>query len=128
MEAAIDLRARYGRLLRSVNAEILDAVYRAAAEDYVAEFNRLLRDWRRATLALSFVNQKTEHPAFRRIVAMGDPAIPLILAELRRHPDFLFLALQEITGEPTPLAATGNPQAMISAWLEWGEGRMDHAD
>ena len=129
MKIAADPGAEYNRQYRTDPAGIPDAVYRAVAEDYVAEFNRLVRQWRRDTLALSFIDQKTAHVAFRGIVEMDDLAVPLILSELRRHPDFLFLALQEITGQnPVPPAAIGNPRAMIDAWLDWGEGRMDHAD
>jgi hypothetical protein len=127
MIAAVDPRAVYGRPYRTANAGISDAVYRSVAEDYVAEFNRLVREWRRATLALSFVDQKINHPAFRRIVSMSELAIPLIISELRRHPDFLYLALEQIVGQQqVPADGAHNPRAIIDAWLRWAE--RQHVD
>ena len=128
METATDPRAEYGHQYKTASARTLDAIYRSVAEDYVAEFNRLVREWRRDTLALSFVAQKTSHASFRRIVSMGELAIPLIVTELTQRPDFLFMALQEITGGDQAAAVTPrSPQAMVDAWLRWAE-RNGHAD
>lgn len=122
MKAATDPRANYRRQVRTANADTSDAVYRSVAEDYVAEFNRSVSEWRRATLALSFVSQKTAHPAFRRIVRMRELAVPLIVTELQRHPDFLYLALQEIVGsEQVPAVGGGDPRAIAEAWIRWAE-------
>ncbi len=61
------------------------------------------------------------HPAFHRIIAMGKPAIPLILRELEKEPSFLSWALREITGErPVPESARGNIPRIARIWLEWG--------
>jgi hypothetical protein len=127
VQIAIDPGAVYGHQYRTDGANILDAVYRSVAEDYVAEFNRLVHEWRRATLALSFVAQKTAHPAFRRIVAMRELALPLIVSELRRHPDFLYLALEEIAGQAqVPADGSRDPRMIVEAWLRWAE--RQHAD
>jgi len=128
MKIAADPRAEYRHQHRVADAYATDAIYRSVAEDYVAEFNRLVAEWRRATAALSFTDQKKAHPALRRIVAMRDLALPLILRELRQRPDFLFLALPDITGEdPGAGAKAGGPRAMVDAWLRWAE-RNGHAD
>jgi hypothetical protein len=41
----------------------------------------------------------TNHPAYQRIIEMGQPVMPLIFRELEREPDHWFWALQSITGE-----------------------------
>jgi hypothetical protein len=75
-----------------------------------------------------------QHPAFREIVAMGQRAVPLILARLEEGGSgFIWLALPEITGAnpPIPEGFRGNKEiapgwmgwdikGMEAAWLEWG--------
>jgi hypothetical protein len=62
-----------------------------------------------------------DHPAYREIISMGKPVVPLILAELEERPDYWFAALRAITGEdPVPNEARGNVRAMTGAWLAWG--------
>lgn len=52
---------------------------------------------------------------------MGEGAVPLLLAELRREPDDWFWALHAITGaNPVPAASRGDLRAMTEAWLQWG--------
>lgn len=130
MSIANDPQASYRQNFRNVSVTIPDSIYRAEAEDYVAKFARLLREWRRATLALSSIANKTSNNSFRQIVELGDPIVPLIISELRRHPDFLYLALQEIIDEPdiVPAASMGNPRASVEAWLNWAERTRGHAD
>ena len=52
---------------------------------------------------------------------MGNPAVPLLLEELRREPDHWFWALEAITQEnPVPEDAAGKVRLMAQAWVEWG--------
>jgi hypothetical protein len=52
---------------------------------------------------------------------MGQRAVPLLLAEMRREPDDWFWALRAITGaNPVPPASHGNLQAIAEAWIQWG--------
>jgi hypothetical protein len=61
------------------------------------------------------------HPAYRAIVGLGKPVVPLLLAELEREPDHWFIALHELTGaEPVPEEARGRIEEMAVAWIEWG--------
>ena len=65
-----------------------------------------------------------KHPAYRQIIEMGSAAIPLLLTELRRAPDFWFAALREITKEnPVPPKSAGKVKEMARAWIEWGRKR-----
>jgi hypothetical protein len=87
----------------------------------IARFASLASAWRADTEFLSSSAEMADHPAYREIIAMGEPAVPLILAELETRPDFWFEALRQITGaDPVPPAARGDVRAMAEAWLEWG--------
>jgi hypothetical protein len=99
----------------------------ATDQTTTAHFAELASRWRADTEFLSSPAAMAKHPAYREIIAMGEPAVPLILAELEARPDFWFAALREITGEdPVPPEARGNVKAMTRAWLEWG--RQEEAD
>ena len=89
----------------------------AGAEE---EFRTLHEEWRRDTATSSSMRTKAAHPAYRRIVAMGEAAIPLILAQLRRQPSHLFWALHEITGaNPVKPGSAGKVREMVEGWLTW---------
>jgi hypothetical protein len=63
-----------------------------------------------------------KHPAYQEIISMGERAIPLLLAELRREPDHWFVALHTITGaNPVPPESEGKVSEMANAWVRWGE-------
>jgi hypothetical protein len=100
---------------------VKNTVERAAGVDIGQEFAELAARWRRERGATSLARRMAEHPAYRRIVAMGEQAVPLILAELEREPDHWFFALHEITGaSPVPAHSRGKLQEMAKAWIDWG--------
>lgn len=85
-------------------------------------FLQLSQQWRQETGMLSVVSKMVIHPAYQRIVGMGQPVIPLIFRELEREPDHWFWALQSITGEnPVSVDRRGDIVQMAAAWLEWGK-------
>ena len=85
-------------------------------------FQRLLETWRRATDHHSSLTIIRSHPAFQELVALGEPAVPLMLRALADPFNFeLTTALQTITGE-TP-AAAADQAATVKAWLDWGRQR-----
>jgi hypothetical protein len=89
--------------------------------DLEATFLQLSQQWRHETGMLSVVSKMVIHPAYQRIIGMGQPVIPLIFRELEREPDHWFWALQSITGEnPVSVDRQGNITQMAAAWLEWG--------
>jgi hypothetical protein len=62
------------------------------------------------------------HPAYQAIIALGRPAVPLLLRELAREPDHWFGALKAITGDdPVPPRSRGKLHEMTAAWLAWGK-------
>lgn len=99
-----------------------DALYRAWNEQ-VATGPASLSSSDDAYLAL---------PAFRGMVALGRPAIPLMIEKLRADAEahFLIHALAEITGEqprlPPPRNGAGDPrgnQSTAAAWVAWWDER-----
>jgi len=83
-------------------------------------FNQLAEKWREDTACVSSISQLTEHPCYREIVSMGEAAVPLLIAELRRGPEHWFTALYLITGvDPVPSDKKGHLQSMAKAWIDW---------
>lgn len=72
------------------------------------------------TLLSSSSREAMANENFRAILAMGRPAIPLVLQEISTRPDLLMAALPELTGEnPVPIEARGDMNAMAAAWIDW---------
>jgi hypothetical protein len=85
-----------------------------------ARFHELANVWRTETHYLSSSTEMTAHPAYQQIIALGPAAIPLLLRELEREPDWWFTALRALTGaNPVPPEACGKLMAMTDAWLAW---------
>lgn len=88
-------------------------------------FHRLRAAWQHDCQLSSSPDQIAAHPAYRAIVAMGKPAVPLILEELRHRPDQWFRALSEITGEnPVPHEHAGRVALMAADWIAWGQKKI----
>jgi hypothetical protein len=106
--------------------EPTDACVRCGAPKDKKKFERRFRQlagtWAAETGHLSNVGTMIEHPAYREIIAMGLPVVPLLLEDLRRtHLDW-FPALAIITGQcPIPEDASGQVDEMVEAWIQWGE-------
>jgi hypothetical protein len=91
------------------------------------EFEALSKKWHRDTVHLSLVSKKVGHPAYLRIVGMGEAAIPLLLEALRDRPTHWFAALRATANtDPSPIDA--NPSQARDAWLSWGrsQGYIDY--
>ncbi len=66
------------------------------------------------------------HPSYLAIIKLGsqypNEVVALILKELRRRPDYWFVALETITGQR--LSKTdGDFDDERRAWLKWGKNR-----
>lgn len=58
------------------------------------------------------------HPAYRGVIALGQPVVPLLLRELEPEPVHWFEALKAITDEdPVPREHLGNIAAMRAGRL-----------
>ncbi len=101
----------------------------AVAEENVKQlaverrFHKLAKAWKSETELFSKVTKKILHPAYQKIIGMGEPAIPLILKDLSENgPDDWFWALTAISdANPITEEIAGNMRAMTEAWLRWGE-------
>ena len=87
-------------------------------------FHQLADEWRATRPRGVDLNEMLMHPAYQKIVGMGLPAVPQLLAELAKKPDHWFWALHVITKEnPVPPESEGNLKQMADAWLQWGRER-----
>lgn len=83
-------------------------------------FKAQYEQWLQDSLFDSLPERMTRHDSYRAIVGQGERVVPLIAAELRKEPSFLFLALEDITGaDPVPAQVRGDLKATVSAWLSW---------
>jgi hypothetical protein len=86
------------------------------------KFRRLASVWRAETAYVSSSSDLVAHPAFREIVGMGPPVVPLLLRELENRTGHWHRALRQITGtDPVPPADRGNIDKSAEAWLRWGK-------
>jgi len=92
-----------------------------SAERFADRFAKLAATWREETRFSSRMGRDAEHPAYREIIAMGEKAVPLLLADLEKEADHWFIALYRITGvNPVLKEDAGNIDKMAAAWLAWG--------
>ena len=84
-------------------------------------FNRLADLWQKETAHLSSSRRMAMHPAYQEIIAMGQPAIPLLLRAIVERPDHWDMALGAITGaDPVAREDWGKMDRIDQAWLKWG--------
>jgi len=84
------------------------------------EFRRLANEWQSETAIYSRISQKVAHPAYRKIIALGDGVIPILLREMRDSPSYWSAALTDLTGvDPVPDSANGLDD-VANAWVQWG--------
>lgn len=120
---------RYGPRQGTVPTDAAGFYYPRQKRDFFDAFYEAYEAWRLETEHSSSIVDKVSSPHFRAIVTLGENAVPLIVHELRKRPSFIFLALQEITGEDhAPPNTKGNVRAMVEAWLLWAEREGVDAD
>lgn len=84
-------------------------------------FLALVIAWKHGRGPTSSIRELAMHPAYQRIIGMGERVVPFILRELEREPDHWFWALTAITGQdPIPKEARGRVERMAKIWLNWG--------
>ncbi len=105
----------------------VDEYHDELEEDYIATtpdqqtFERLADEWEHDRPRGADIEQMTKHPAYQRIIAMGEPAVPWLLQRLAEKPDHWFVALNAITGaRPVSPESRGRIKEMAQAWLNWG--------
>jgi len=87
----------------------------------VREFFRLRDAWLGDTKAQMGGVADTDHPAYRSIIGLGAPVVPLLLNELRSRSGDWQNALSAITGvDPVPEEDWGDYDKAVQHWLDWG--------
>ena len=87
-------------------------------------FAELVSDWKSKSKYMSNSVQMPTVWSYQQIIGMGQPAIPLILAELQREADHWFWALEAISGEnPVAQENAGDVSLSAKAWLDWGRAK-----
>ena len=86
------------------------------------EFNLLEAQWEKETSLFSSLDKICMHPAYQRMIGMGEKILPLVFSELERNPAHWSWALSAITGEnPIQPDQRGNLRKMARAWLDWAK-------
>jgi hypothetical protein len=94
------------------------------ARDLTQEFERLARLWKKETCHLSSMQQIVLHPAYQKIIGMGERVLCMLLEKMRSCPDHWGWALTAITGEdPVSEEDVGRVDRIAAAWAEWGKDR-----
>ena len=91
--------------------------------DLKDRFKELVDIWYEETAHMSDCIKMTQHKAYKEIIAMGWPVVPLILNELEEGPAHWGPALKDITGERVSIAAKdlGRVGVVAAAWLKLGQ-------
>jgi hypothetical protein len=106
-------RRQFASLMRDTSS-----LRQVIVRDY---FRDALARWQREAELSSLLAEKRTHPAYRQILGLGEEMIPLILKEIEIRPSFIFMALNDITGEdPIPNEHRGRLSLMVADWLAWG--------
>ena len=89
-----------------------------------ATFHKLAGQWLRETAYHSNSASIISHPAYQRIVELGETALPLIFREIeqkRMMRVHWMHALRDIAGAtPVPKELWGKVDKMAAIWLQWG--------
>ncbi len=95
---------------------------RTDAPDLERRFRELVNEWQADVAPLSSTTARVQHPAYRRVIALGPAVVPLLLRELERRPNHWFAALRALTGaDPIARADRGHLGPMAEAWIGWGK-------
>lgn len=121
--ARAELRAKQtGLPLQALIEEGLRCVLAVPSPADRETFRRLADQWEEGTAFMSNFNQIAAHPAYREIISMGAPAVPLILERLAERGGHWFAALRTLTAaDPIAPEDRGKVAKMRAAWLDWGQ-------
>lgn len=83
-----------------------------------ARFDELRAQWIAATAGAASATERFKHPAYQQIIGLGQPAVAILVDELRSRPDHWFWALSCIVGFD---AAEGSTTigAAAERWIAW---------
>lgn len=118
-ELAVDVTQYFLTELPDVFGSMHDSTQ--VEESVEQKFRRLTDEWRETTMLSSSGTEIISHPAYLRIIGMGEKAVHLILRELQQREGHWFLALRSITEQnPVSPEDAGDMKRMAEAWIRWG--------
>jgi len=82
-------------------------------------FRQLVDEWDDAVGDTATISDRFMHRAYQHIIGLGPNAVPLLLRELEREPNYWFWALAAITRE-NPVHSGASFDEAVEAWLDWG--------
>lgn len=112
---------RLSQALRVLEGAVDRAALAQRTESLRAEFDELAERWHEETSGYSFAAQYASHPAYRRIIGMGYPVLPLIFERLADSGGRWYVALHAITNaSPVAEEERGHQDRVRAAWMAWG--------
>ena len=91
-------------------------------QELEATFNELVKAWHKEADFYSFSAQRAAHWAYRKIIDLGEPVLPLIFGEMEANGGDWHHALEIITGaNPVTEEMWGERGAAKGAWLHWAK-------
>ncbi|QEL15768.1 hypothetical protein [Limnoglobus roseus] len=94
-----------------------------ADKDIRAEFDRAADEWQKHCKSVAFssnINDYLDDPTYKKVVALGTPAIPHIIERYKKDSLPWGFVLQDITGEQfIPDKNKFSPAEVKKKWLEW---------
>jgi len=85
-------------------------------------FNEFATKWKKETGHYSTMIHITRNENYLKVIALGKPAVPFILKDLEKEPDYWFEALKLLTdNNPVPKSHLGNLELMAFDWIAWGK-------
>ena len=116
---------RVANALRSLEGAVDRAALARRTESLREEFNELAYRWHEETSGYSFAAQYAAHPAYRRIIGMGYPVLPLIFERLADAGGRWYVALHAITNaSPVSKEERGQGDKVRAAWLAWARDQQ----
>ncbi len=109
-----------GALLPNTTESSLVASSITFSPELEKAFHEFVEQWRDETGHISITSRKYAHPAYIKIIGMGEQVVPLLLQELRERPDHWFQALRTLTQGEDPAKGAENFNAATQAWIKWG--------
>ena len=87
-----------------------------------ATFNGLVKAWHKEADFYSFSDQRAAHWAYRKIIDLGEPVLPLVFREMEVNGGDWHHALEILTGvNPVSEEMWGKRGAAKKAWLNWAQ-------
>lgn len=134
MEASVDLLGTRPYSVREESREV-DS-WLSGFMDYLAGGSNVMQLERNNNLAITFTRLRTEwindtfhtadmhfaffHPAYQKIISMGDPIIPHLIRDMITNETHWFYALNTIVGKSVVKEEhLGKVELMIKDWVEW---------